>query len=206
MFRIRKTGNCPTFPSEYHFFQETSLSLPAFAEHAMMSWYTSVFEEHKKCSTLCGRNAEAFPILFIQFHPANCFAVSCSVKNRERGFSIYMSDVLNKLDAWGCDIPAALSRCLGDTDFYLTWVNAFVTDPDFEKLDFAIRSKDYTAAFEAAHRLKGSSGTLGLTPLFQAVCAVVEDLRNGPTETLNDDYHAMLLVYRHFTEIMRLEQ
>lgn len=116
-----------------------------------------------------------------------------------------MSDVLKTLDAWGCDVPGALDRCCGDTEFYLHWVNAFVTDPDFEKLDLAIGSGDYTGAFEAAHGLKGSAGTLGLTPLYQVICAVVEDLRHGPTETLNADYTAMRLVYDQFAKIMRPE-
>ena len=114
-----------------------------------------------------------------------------------------MSDVLKMLDSWGCDIPGALQRCCGDTVFYLHWISEFVRDPDFEQLDLAISSKDYAAAFEAAHGLKGSSGTLGLTPLYEAVCAVVEDLRHGPRETLDDDYKAMRIAYGHFREIMK---
>lgn len=114
-----------------------------------------------------------------------------------------MSDVLKMLDSWGCDIPQALQRFCGDTDFYLHWVSQFVRDPDFEKLDSAISAKNYEAAFEAAHGLKGSSGTLGLTPLYEAVCTVVEDLRHGPRETLDDDYKAMRQSYVHFTEIMK---
>lgn len=116
-----------------------------------------------------------------------------------------MSDVLKMLTEWGCDIPAALQRCGGDTEFYLHWVSEFVRDPDFEKLNLAIRSKNYEAAFEAAHRLKGSSGTLGLTPLYEAVCAVVENLRYEPGETLEEDYETMRLTYGHFTEIMKAE-
>ena len=117
-----------------------------------------------------------------------------------------MHDVLKMLDSWECDIPQALQRCCGDTDFYLHWVSQFVRDPDFEKLDSAIRAKNYEAAFEAAHGLKGSSGTLGLTPLYEAVCTVVEDLRHGPRETLDDDYKAMRQSYGHFTEIMKSGQ
>ena len=66
-----------------------------------------------------------------------------------------MSDVLKMLTEWGCDIPAALQRCGGDTEFYLHWVSEFVRDPDFEKLNLAIRSKNYEAAFEAAHAQGG---------------------------------------------------
>ena len=72
-------------------------------------------------------------------------------------------------------------------------------------LNLAIRSKNYEAAFEAAHGLKGSSGTLGLTPLYEAVCAVVENLRYEPGETLEEDYETMRLTYGHFTEIMKAE-
>ncbi len=37
---------------------------------------------------------------------------------------------------------------------------------------------DLTGAFEAAHTLKGVAGNLGLTPLYEAVCAIVEPLRS----------------------------
>ena len=117
-----------------------------------------------------------------------------------------MRDVLKMLDSWGCDIPQALQRCCGDTEFYLHWISQFVRDPDFEKLDSAIRAKNYEAAFEAAHGLKGSSGTLGLTPLYESVCTVVEDLRYGPRETLDDSYKTMRQSYGHFREIMKSGQ
>lgn len=40
-----------------------------------------------------------------------------------------------------------------------------------------MKARDYTAAFEAAHTLKGVVGNMGLTPLYQAVCEIVEPLR-----------------------------
>ena len=44
------------------------------------------------------------------------------------------------------------------------------------------------AAFEAAHTLKGVAGNLGLKPLYDAVCHIVEPLRRGEER---DDYAVM---------------
>ena len=44
-----------------------------------------------------------------------------------------------------------------------------------------------TSAFEAAHTLKGVTGNMGLTPLYDAVCTIVEPLRTGRTGGLHKD-------------------
>ena len=45
-----------------------------------------------------------------------------------------------------------------------------------------------TSAFEAAHTLKGVTGNMGLTPLYDAVCTIVEPLRTGEDR---EDYTKM---------------
>ena len=45
-----------------------------------------------------------------------------------------------------------------------------------------------TSAFEAAHTLKGVTGNMGLTPLYDAVCTIVEPLR---TREDREDYTKM---------------
>lgn len=42
----------------------------------------------------------------------------------------------------------------------------------------ALSKKDYTEAFEAAHTLKGVAGNMGLTPIYDVICTMVETLRN----------------------------
>lgn len=115
-----------------------------------------------------------------------------------------MNTILSELDAWGCDVTGAMNRCFGDREFYLKWVSEFITDSGFEKLDNALERKDYAAAFQAAHGLKGDSGMLGLTPLLHAVRSIVEDLRKEePAACLDTDYEIMKAEYEKLVNIVK---
>ena len=74
-----------------------------------------------------------------------------------------------------------------------------------EELTKGIESCDYRRAFEAAHGLKGDTGNLSLTPLYEAVCLLVEDLRPAYAGAsvragLADDYARVLALFAEFTE------
>ena len=81
-------------------------------------------------------------------------------------------------EAYGADYQATMSRFLGNEDMYLRFLNMLFQDDNLQKLGQALECGDLTAAFEAAHTLKGVTGNLGLTPLYQAVCDIVEPLRD----------------------------
>ena len=61
---------------------------------------------------------------------------------------------------------------------YLKILSMLFQDDNLQKLDQALKCGDLNDAFEAAHTLKGVTGNLGLAPLYQAVCAIVEPLRD----------------------------
>lgn len=83
-----------------------------------------------------------------------------------------LKEVLQK---YGADHKTTMSRFMGSEQIYLNILAMLPRDENLHKLDRAIQAGDYPAAFDAAHTL----GNLGLTPLYQAVCAVVEPLRTG---------------------------
>lgn len=103
-----------------------------------------------------------------------------------------MTDLIGRLAAYGADMDAALERFVGDEELYADCFRLFLEDPSFPALDGAMARRDYAAAFDAAHALKGVSGNLGLTPLFNAVCALVEPLRRGEYGGLAELYQAVL--------------
>lgn len=98
--------------------------------------------------------------------------------------------MLNKLAAAGCDIENARHRFLDDDAFLAESYLSFADDPEFAVLDLALKEGRLSDAFLSAHNLKGVTLTLGAAPLAEAVSRVVEDLRNGPTEYLAEDYAA----------------
>ncbi len=87
----------------------------------------------------------------------------------------------------GTDIETGLSRCLGKEDLYLKLVNMGLSDAKFEELGSVLASNDLQKAFELCHALKGVIGNLAITPLYEALSALTEKLRNKEEA----DYPAM---------------
>jgi len=103
-----------------------------------------------------------------------------------------MSELTDRLSAYGADMTGALERFVGDEALYEQCFGMFLEDPGFTQLGEALEKKDYTGAFNAAHTLKGVAGNLGLTPLYDAVCAIVEPLRHQDYSRLSAQYQAVL--------------
>lgn len=88
-----------------------------------------------------------------------------------------MSGLKECLEVYGADYTATMERFMGNEALYLKIFDLFFQDENLQKLSKALQEADFTAAFEAAHTLKGVVGNMGLTPLYEAVCALVEPLR-----------------------------
>lgn len=88
-----------------------------------------------------------------------------------------MEAIKEAFAAYGADYDATMRRFAGKESLYLRVLGMLPKDPSAERLGAAIACGDLDGAFEAAHTLKGVAGNLGLTPLFEAVCSMVEPLR-----------------------------
>ena len=101
-----------------------------------------------------------------------------------------MASLVEQLAARGSDTEGALARFLGDEALYSDCFRMFLTDPCFAQLEHALARQDLSAAFTAAHTLKGVAGNLGLTALYTALSALVEALRREQAEGLAVLYRA----------------
>ena len=95
---------------------------------------------------------------------------------------------IDRLTAYGANTKEGLQRCMNNESFYLRMVKMIPGDSNFQKLFDAIDAGDLTAAFEAAHALKGSTGNLAMTPIYTPVCEITKLLR-ARTQT---DYSALI--------------
>lgn len=86
---------------------------------------------------------------------------------------------MDALRACGADTADGLHRCMNLESFYLRMVEKSLADPNFEKLSSALRAGDRSAAFEAAHSLKGTMSNLALTPIQTPVTALSDHLKQG---------------------------
>ena len=103
-----------------------------------------------------------------------------------------MSKLLDDLQAYGVDLAETMDRFVDDEELYVSCLEEFRTEPSFDHLRSALDNGDMEAAFDAAHTLKGVTGNLGFTPLFNAVCPMVETLRSGANEGLEEKYNAIM--------------
>lgn len=92
------------------------------------------------------------------------------------------------LEAYGADIPGIADRFTDDAELYLQCYNDLLGEDNRKLLAAAMKAKDYEKAFEAAHALKGLTGNLGLTPLYGALCKLVESLRVGEYGGVKAEY------------------
>ena len=83
-----------------------------------------------------------------------------------------MSGFKEIFEAYGGDYGITMARFINNEEMYMKFLDKF-----FEDDSTALEGNDLKGAFEAAHTLKGVAGNMGLTPLFDKVCAIVEPLR-----------------------------
>lgn len=83
------------------------------------------------------------------------------------------------LKQYGANTEEGLGRCFNNVDFYLRLVGMGLADANFDRLTKAVESGNAREAFEACHALKGSMGNLALTPIYEPVSALTEQLRDA---------------------------
>ena len=104
-----------------------------------------------------------------------------------------MGEFREIFEVYGADYNSTMARFMGNEAMYLKFLDMLFKDDNLEKLGTALEQQDYEAAFAAAHTLKGVVGNMGLTPLFNAVCAIVESLRK---REVPEDYNGLYQVIR----------
>ena len=96
------------------------------------------------------------------------------------------------LRAYGANVDEAMKRCMNNEMFYIRLVTKALQDPSFEQLSEAVGAGDLDRGFELAHALKGVTGNLALTPLYDPICKITELLRSR-TETDYTGYLSTIL-------------
>lgn len=108
-----------------------------------------------------------------------------------------MSELTERLAAYGVDVPLTLERFVDDEVMYAQCLDLFINDKAFPELGYALDARDYKTAFEKSHSLKGVSANLGLQPLYELISEIVEPLRTAASNepdinALNAQYKKVL--------------
>lgn len=113
-----------------------------------------------------------------------------------------MKELFVKLKEAECDVEGALARFLDDEDLYEQFYGELLNDEAFGKLGLALEERRISDAFEYAHTLKGIIGNMGLTPLFETVCEIVEPLRIGTIDGVMPKYYELLKKKEFFSQFI----
>ncbi len=90
-----------------------------------------------------------------------------------------------QLEENGADVEATLNRFMGKDELYVKFLGKFPADQNYANLGTRLEAGAFKEAYECAHALKGVVGNLGLTPLYEKVSALVEELRNKADEDVD---------------------
>lgn len=95
----------------------------------------------------------------------------------------------------GIDGEEALGRFMNNEALMMKFLLRFPQDPNFPKLKAAMEAGDPSAAYTAAHSLKGVTGNLSMKSLFTHASSITEDLRRGDLDAARDKLPALESVY-----------
>lgn len=90
----------------------------------------------------------------------------------------FENKLLNDLASRGCAVAEMLSDTyMGNEGFYVRVLSRFPQNDAVARLRASFEAGDASGAFNASHEFKGLCGTLGLTPLYDVTCKIVELVR-----------------------------
>jgi len=77
------------------------------------------------------------------------------------------------------DLEAGLARIMGNAKIYLKMLDIFVKNKEFENFRAVLETGDLEKASEVAHTIKGMTGNLSFTKLFEISSILNVDLKDG---------------------------
>lgn len=112
-----------------------------------------------------------------------------------------------QLEESGADVEATLKRFMGNDAIYLKFLGKFPNDPNYSNLGTNMESGNFEEAYKCAHALKGVVGNLGLTPIFDNVSILVEELRNKANADVDaaradEEWQQVKTAYERFISII----
>lgn len=109
--------------------------------------------------------------------------------------------MLKELEELGCDIDGIQSRFMGDHELYEECFQDLVKSNQIEQLGELLASGDTQEAFVLTHSLKGTLGTLELTPLVKIVININESLRRDSMKGVQEEHDKLLEKWQIFKKL-----
>ena len=91
------------------------------------------------------------------------------------------------------NLKEGLARVRDNKKLYRRMLGMFLESGEFAAMEESLMEKDYGKAADAAHALKGMTGNLSLTALFNISTKMMEELRQGVAS--DESYAALKSAY-----------
>lgn len=111
--------------------------------------------------------------------------------------------VFEELKNLGANIDEGLARLGGNEGLYERLLGSFVKTIDTHKVDTSFDSNDYAEIIEKTHAIKGTSGNLSLTPIYEAYTEIVDLLRAGKPEEAKEVLAKVLPVQEEMIQCIK---
>ena len=93
----------------------------------------------------------------------------------------------------GVDYTAGVLHFAGKEELYVKYLRKYGEDHHLQDAVAAYEKTDYKEVLDQIHALKGLSGTLGFSQMFQSASAIVTDLRREEYQTIGEQLKQMQL-------------
>lgn len=130
------------------------------------------------------------------------------VLSKQRKGKVAMDDKFRKqLEECGADVETTLKRFMNNDAIYQKFLGKFPNDPNYANLGTNLEAGAFEEAYKCAHALKGVVGNFGLTPIYEKVSTLVEELRNKAAEEVdaaraNELWQEIKTVYEKFISVI----
>lgn len=114
-------------------------------------------------------------------------------------------DLLAKMEEeYNFDVKGTLNRFMNNETLYLKFLRKFLEDNNYQLLVENYMSNNFEEMFKAVHTLKGVSGNLGLTDLYNKSSEMTNLLRNQNGNNTNLDENVKKDLDRLYLEICEI--
>lgn len=103
----------------------------------------------------------------------------------------------------GSDYDVFLKRLMGKEELIRKYLNLFLADGTFLELKEAVEIQDYDMILIKAHTLKGLSLNLNLVKIGNYAAQIVDDIRAGKTENINQTFSHLMIEYNQVCDDLK---
>lgn len=110
---------------------------------------------------------------------------------------------LEELKALGANVDEGVARIAGNEALYQKLLGSFLKTLDTHYVPLDFDGNDYAGATDDAHAIKGTSGNLSITPLYEAYTEIVDLLRSDKPEEAREVLKNILPVQEEIVQCIK---